>query len=473
MHSTTLCTEVQCGQRLRKTVPAGHKTVFVPKRFDFAQFGKQAERCMLLASNLYQRTLHRHQEFPDWVGMPKAYLERLLGRRYYDIVRDVCIDAKLVQYADRYKYAPGHHCKHFRLHRTRWHRNWEPIHLATAGSHRARTADEEYLNSLPTPYRWAAECSLKVEIEDVPLDVIEDVVRANPSHKTCFEQQVELYAQQIAAIRHQMIMPIKDEFGRLHTAVTNLKREFRPYLRLDGERLAGVDIKTSQPLFLGMLVLKRRGGDYAGTREDTAKESTDTSPSRPPLPYVSQCLPYAFPQQEVGGLERWLERIKHGDLYEFLRTKSECSTMTREEFKEKEFFSVLYGPNLTDCSLLQCMRAEFPEIVDFIFEQKGVPRLRELHRQLLECGLSPHGAWRQLTKDHKRKYARLACEMQEMEARFVFGKVVSQLADADIPAITIHDSVLTIGSLSQNVQEVVAHAFQKLGIQAQLHPVHY
>ena len=45
-----------------------------------------------------------------------------------------------------------------------------------------------------------------------------------------------------------------DPYGRLHTNLTNLKREIRKHLRVDGQTLVNVDIGEAQPLLIGMAV---------------------------------------------------------------------------------------------------------------------------------------------------------------------------------------------------------------------------
>jgi hypothetical protein len=44
-----------------------------------------------------------------------------------------------------------------------------------------------------------------------------------------------------------------DRFGRVHTLLTRLHRDLRGCLSVNGEPLAGWDLKNSQPLFAGLL----------------------------------------------------------------------------------------------------------------------------------------------------------------------------------------------------------------------------
>ena len=63
--------------------------------------------------------------------------------------------------------------------------------------------------------------------------------------------------------------------GRVHTNVTNLPAQYRQYLRLVGRELDAVDICTSQPLILGLLLTGRTR--YHGKRGRRG-EGEDTRP---------------------------------------------------------------------------------------------------------------------------------------------------------------------------------------------------
>ncbi len=56
-----------------------------------------------------------------------------------------------------------------------------------------------------------------------------------------------------------MIRFTEDDFsGRIHTNITNLYKPLRKLLRVDGsdQTLGEIDIKNSQPLFLGVAAVK-------------------------------------------------------------------------------------------------------------------------------------------------------------------------------------------------------------------------
>lgn len=431
--------------------------VFVPNGTDFAQFGKNTDRCKNLLSYVYERTLQPQQGFSDWIPLPKQTLEAIAGR-YYPVVRDVCIEHNLLQPAERYGYAPGHHCRHYRLGRKLWHRNWitEPTETAGAGM-------QPDMANWPDAYRHAAESAMIVQIAEVPESAIDEAVAGAFARKPRKVSPAELqlmYRQQIESIRYGMIGCVRDEFGRLHTPVTSLPKAFRWFITLDGEPLAGVDIQSSQPLFLGLMAR-----DYA-LRGSSSGVFTDAQQG---------ISPYALPGADGGrvsepGCGRWLMLCEETDFYLSIRDRLDLN-VSRDRVKSM-LFGVLYGPNLVEGRLLKHLRAEFPEIVECILATKEVPRLRAEWSRIRE-GRSYPSAWAAFRREYRPIYGRLACEMQRVEAAFVFGQVVPRLQVMGVPVVTIHDSVLVPRSLRAVAKEVVDGEFRKIGIRARLHEINY
>ena len=430
--------------------PTTNDYVFVFRNVDFGRFGKNEDRVKILMDALYQRTLQPDREFHDWVPMSQRYRRKLLGRRHHDIVLDICLDAKLIQYAEMYKYAPGHHSKRFRLDRRLWYRDWIVESLKTR-----QVAKQMIGDDWPDAYRYAAEAAMRVQVANVPEGAIDyAVVEAfeEKQRKVTPEELGGMYRQMIQGVQYGMIRCIMDDHGRLHTPITSLPRRFRDFLTLDGEPLAGVDIRSSQPLFFGLAASEYFLGSSLGTHKGIGPGSGVVGSA------------------EVGGVGRWLGMCAEVDFYDFLRTRVGFDG-SRDRFKE-EFFRELYGPNLEETRLLTHLRDNFPEIVDFIFEVKQVPRLWKEWRALREAQSYPQ-AWAAFQREFRPVYGRLACQMQSAEADFVFGRVVPRLQEMGVPAVTIHDAVLAPQQYQTTIREVVEDEFRKIGVSAQLHDVGY
>jgi len=230
---------------------------------DVVQLSEYVDRALMLVNTLYVKRFGR-QELWEWVELSSRFLGSLLGKDHYRRVLDLCLDIGLIEYAGRYKYAAGHHAKHYRIGPD--FRN-APFHLyALAESRytrRFRRWQQHVRDELTPPYRYVVDCVDRLEVEHVPDEVIWRAVHermSDPSKKKSELSDAELYGvyvQQIQNLQHKIAQPTRDEYGRLHTVLTNTKRDFRRYARLDGKRLVGWDIKTSQPLFLGLVCVAK------------------------------------------------------------------------------------------------------------------------------------------------------------------------------------------------------------------------
>ena len=82
-------------------------------------------------------------------------------------------------------------------------------------------------------------------------------------------------AHQIAVehLRQRKLWFTVDDYGRIHTNLTNLPKTLRQHLSVDGERLANVDISESQPLFMGLALARVESGWQAdGQEQETGEE---------------------------------------------------------------------------------------------------------------------------------------------------------------------------------------------------------
>ena len=66
--------------------------------------------------------------------------------------------------------------------------------------------------------------------------------------------KAKTYRESVEAVRNgEWWMDSDPKTGRLFSNLTNLKRELRGHLRVEGQGLVEIDIKNSQPTFLALL----------------------------------------------------------------------------------------------------------------------------------------------------------------------------------------------------------------------------
>jgi hypothetical protein len=170
-----------------------------------------------------------------------------------------------------------------------------------------------------------------------------------------------------------------DEYGRMHTNFTILKRDIRKnFLKIDGEEITEIDLKNSQPLFLSVLMKKI-------------------------LPASKLINPE---------ITRYFELVKNGLIYEELMNK--CDIKDRNEAKIM-MYKVLFGVNGDTKKYNKMFHSIFPTVYKFIKDYKK----------------------------SKNNYKTLSHSLQNLESNFIFNNVINHImkSNPEIKIFTIHDSI--------------------------------
>lgn len=149
--------------------------------------------------------------------------------------------------------------------------------------------------------------------------------------------------------------------GRVHTNVTNLPRWCRQFIRLGGSELVSVDISTSQPLILSLVIARERAGvrGSGGTGPSTAHNSPADASMLPPTAVTTSAAPALVPAGKPtapagGGPEPTYRPESGDDINEFMRDCLEGRVYdrivaavadgryTRDRVKRR-FLAVIYG----------------------------------------------------------------------------------------------------------------------------------
>lgn len=170
-----------------------------------------------------------------------------------------------------------------------------------------------------------------------------------------------------------------DKFvGRIHSPVSNLHRTIRPYLLIDGQSTAHIDINTAQPLFLA-----RTLNEVIGKNEFTS---------------------WVYSDKDV-----YLELLAKSDLPD-------------RDTAKKKFLKTLFHHDLTEITNLY---GNSPW-AEWITWYKSVPEPR--NKKTKDWNTNPY-------------YNNLAWLLQKIEVQ-TMRKVWKELAAVNIPFLTVHDSVI-------------------------------
>ncbi len=283
-----------------------------------------------------------------------------------------------------------------------------------------------------------------------------------------------------------------DEFGRFHYYLTNMPRELRPFIRLNGRKLVSYDIVSSQVIFFAMVT------------RDESQEWIDFSPIIQEIQeWYPQFLPEGLFEKEGENKSNQLSwtlkkyrntrlrneidslfRLLEGDFYRHLMDKANWEN-SRDDFKQA-FFEILFGPN-RNCrnKVFKVFRREFPYITLLLWKIKDLGGMHRREKELSsnhpveEDGENEkekktaqrREVLRLLKREAKKEgkyYVRLPRWMQKKEADFMFNKIIPNIdPENKRPFLPLHDCILVERSGRRNVKNIkrlIEDAFKKEGI---------
>ncbi len=256
---------------------------------------------------------------------------------------------------------------------------------------------------------------------------------------------------------------IPDRYGRIHTNLTNLRKDVRQHLRIDGKRLVNVDIGESQPLFFGIAVATKyakrdRTSDSPATqRRDAPQQDGGTANRREAADDATRRTLHMMDENSImmdsdsllgvsigrdslpDDLRRYLEACENRELY---NSVAKCLGKTREQAKKR------------------VMVALFDKVRPKAHRSGATLALEELFPDVMA----------EIRRIKTPNYRRMAHFAQREESRFMFGRVVPRIMfeQPDLFIATIHDSILTTEGSEDYVQEVMLEEFKRLGIKPQV-----
>jgi hypothetical protein len=213
-----------------------------------------------------------------------------------------------------------------------------------------------------------------------------------------------------------------DPRGRVYHNIACLWKEFRPYLRLQGKRLANLDIANSQPLLFALSLR-----NYFQLVQE--KNSS-------PLPSIYYSVAPNWRNGLYDDVRRYVELAEQGRLYEYLMDQFGLDRRKRDRFKRTLFANVFY-------SQLNAKRRFTAEFAD----------------------LFPHVD--EAIKHYKRHHHRdLPLRMHKAEADLILGTVCGRIVRdlPHAPFLTIHDSILTPPDHLPAIQLIMRDAFADVGL---------
>ncbi len=207
---------------------------------------------------------------------------------------------------------------------------------------------------------------------------------------------------------------------RFHSNVTNMKKDLRPFLRVQNEPLVNIDIKNSQP-YLSTIIL--------------------TNPGKASMLTNNRAFSILLQNLKVShneDVKKYIYLVVYGKLYEYLMQEFSKAgiRLTRTDTKI-QVLRILFARNRTpkDERNKKCrsiFREHFPTVHKIFSKVRGSDR-----------------------GDKFQNFKRFAILLQRIEAYLMLEVVLKRISRElpDTIAITIHDSIMT-GVLTNNVKAV-------------------
>ncbi|MCT3672565.1 hypothetical protein KRE49_09345 [Elizabethkingia meningoseptica] len=224
--------------------------------------------------------------------------------------------------------------------------------------------------------------------------------------------------------------------GRMHTALTQLKSDLRPFIKYDGNTLVAVDITNSQPYLSTILFNSDKYDEYQILSRirmyNNAYRSNPYHPNFAPY-YLRKNIENATQHEDV---LNYIDIVKSGELYERFGELLQQRGLVNEEKpirkQAKEIiFSAIFSPN---------QAIAYKDAVK-IFKE-NFPNVYEIFKLIKQS-----------------KHRTLACVLQNLEAYLVLHTACRIIAERrhDIPLFTLHDAIITTSGNEDFVEYVLSN----------------
>jgi|GEM_PF-2541733 len=272
--------------------------------------------------------------------------------------------------------------------------------------------------------------------------------------------------------------------GRLYNPISNLRKELRPALRVNGEKLVELDIKASIPTILEILLSRegakrfdkkirkysnyrklKGGNNEKKTQQGLGRGQQGNKETRRNLNRASKDNPYMW--ANFGGLLTEPDVIQFrediskddNDIYDIYTEKfNEVFDKEIERGDAKKIvLSIINSPKYCESGHKDLLQTMYPNVIEIIDKINGYFKISQ--NGVINDDVAP-----------------IAYITQEIESDFVLGIVCSKIVEQypDIPIYTIHDAIYTTNEFADNVHDIIleeAKAFYGVDISVKKKPL--
>lgn len=206
---------------------------------------------------------------------------------------------------------------------------------------------------------------------------------------------------------------------RLHSAITNLQKDYRKFLSYNGQKLVNIDISNSQPYLLCLLLNPSFWDKHSDIPLNIGMLSQNIQ-DMIQKEHLSEIYHHVLSLNSCHdtSLENYIQTASQGKVYEYMQriiNRRENTNLTRDDIKTM-ILTTLFSKNRYMPTYKRYFRQYFPQIYSLI---------RLIKR-----------------KNHET----LACLLQNIESNIILHRCCYKIWNASnhqVPIFTIHDSICT------------------------------
>lgn len=263
---------------------------------------------------------------------------------------------------------------------------------------------------------------------------------------------------QISIIYNKVFRATRNEESdyRLHTPLTNFKKDFKKFITYDGKNLIGYDLKNSQPFFLLVLIdyLINRNNEYVDRICNVVYDKNRFSTFM--LPNLSKLLSSKGFRDEFILLKNW---ILEGKLYENMALILEPRQSFTGKFTDFRFIKELGIKCVTVCDTER-------ELMKSVFIRTMFCRNSSNDNFYLKFKEKMPYFINLLELLKEKKHKNLSRLLQNIESECIIDFVTRKIAEKypEMPLFTIHDSIATTEDYAKILKkEMTEYIFEFTG----------
>jgi len=409
---------------------------YVPQDFDPSVLPENIrdEACYVL-SLMRRKWWSWQADAEGWIYLHSKIIEKIIPnakhwaeiKKWLQVHTDLQIDKG---------YVKGRRCMGYRI--TSGYTKWRNVKISNPNLYwKVKNSQSARLTHKIHKHLSKQFDQLEIDMEQAKL-IISTMVPKKEA--LTIEEYREMILAQCQAIQDKEFWCEPDDYGRVHSNLTNLPTELRNSLSVNGKKLVGLDLANSQPLIAGIVCNQYFSSEstrlsflnqYKTEETHTGEGEIDNSNSSLSCSEELYNSNDSKELDQYSDITNYIKLCEKGLFYESLMTE----TLTRQQVKTK-LYQVWFGKTHWKSEIKSHFEKSHPSVYQMLKEMKS------------------------------EDYRRSAWILQNYEAMLFIGRIATRIMteQPDMPIYTLHDALYTTPEHADYFQEVIEAEFANLNV---------